>query len=277
MRIVVTGATAGIGLGCVRAFCAAGHRVVGVARNEENLATLEKELDGFAGVVCDIADEAALATLGERVASAGDGGAVDVLVNNAGYGAAGPVETVPLAEWKAQFDTNVFGTIGVTQAVLPLLRQSSRPRIVNVSSVAGSVHAPFFGPYYSSKHALECISKALRMELRSQGIDVVMIAPGAVDTGFASNEDAMLERAASESVLYRAPIERVIAWHKRLVSDGIRPEQVVEKIELAVTAARPRSRYTVPLFPSVVFVAIAKLLPVRWADAIIRRIIGLAS
>jgi NAD(P)-dependent dehydrogenase (short-subunit alcohol dehydrogenase family) len=201
MRIIITGATAGIGLGCVRAFCGEGNQVIGIARRAKNLSNLEKEHSCFTGISCDIADEACLEELSARIAEAADDGPVDVLINNAGYGAAGPVETVPLSEWKAQYATNVFGTIGVTQAALPLLRKSRRGRIINVSSVAGSVHAPFFAPYYSSKHALECISKALRMELRDHGIEVTVIAPGAVDTGFANHEDAMLERSASESNL----------------------------------------------------------------------------
>lgn len=272
MRIVLTGATAGIGLSCVRAFCAEGHRVIGIARNEENLRSLEKELPGFTGLACDISSTASLEALGPRLEAASEGGAVDVLVNNAGYGAAGPVELVALEDWKAQFDTNVFGTIGVTQAALPLLRKASRGRIVNVSSIAGSVYAPFFAPYYSSKHALENISRTLRLELREQGIDVVVIAPGAVKTGFANHEDAMLEGYAEASPLYRPAIDRIIAWHKKLVEDGIGPEPVLATIQKAVHAERPRARYTVPAFPGVAFVAIARFLPTRAADAIIRRI-----
>ena len=272
MRIVITGATAGIGLSCVRAFCAEGHQVVGIARNAENLSTLEKEVPGFSGIPCDIADADSLQGLGERIDAAVAGGAVDVLINNAGYGAAGPVELVSLDEWKAQYDTNVFGTIGVTQAVLPFLRKSSGARILNVSSVAGSVYAPFFAPYYSSKHALDCISQTLRLELRDQGIRVTLIAPGAVQTGFSSNEDAMLERYAAESTLYREPVRRILAWHESLVAAGIGPERVLETIQKAVRAQKPRNRYTVPTFPSVLFIAITRLLPSRAADVLVRKI-----
>ena len=272
MRIVITGATAGIGLSCARSFCADGHQVIGIARGVENLSALEKELPGFTGIACDLADEASLAQLGDRLATAAEDGVVDALVNNAGYGAAGPIELVSLADWKAQFDTNLFGTIGVTQAALPLLRKASRPRIVNVSSVAGSVYAPFFGPYYSSKHALECVSDVLRLEVRSQGIDVSVIRPGAVQTSFSGNEDAMLERAAASSELYREPIGRILDWHKELMKDGIPPEAVVSKIREAVTAKRPRARYTVPAFPSLAFIAIAKWMPARVSDAIVRRL-----
>ena len=277
MRIVITGATAGIGLGCVRAFCADGHQVIGIARSVENLSSLEKELPGFTGIPCDLADESSLADLGARLSDAADDGVIDVLINNAGYGAAGPIELVSLSDWKAQFDTNVFGVVGVTQAVLPLLRKAKGGRIVNVSSVAGSVYAPYFGPYYSSKHALECISDVLRLELREQGIAVTVIRPGAVKTGFSGNEDAMLERAAEASSLYREPIGHVLAWHDALVKNGIEPEAVVAKIREAVTVPRARARYTVPVVPSIVFVAIAKLMPARVSDAIIRRIIGFGS
>lgn len=275
MRIVITGATAGIGLGCVRAFCAEGHEVIGLARNAENLATLEKELSGFTGVRCDIADEESLAELPAALAAAVGDGPVDVLINNAGYSAAGPIELVSLPEWKAQFDTNVFGTIGVTQAVLPFLRKARRGHVINISSVAGSVYGAFFAPYFSTKHALELLSKTLRLELRSQGIDVTIVAPGAVKTGFSVNEDAMLERYASESELYRGDIEKVLAWHEGLVKGGIQPEAVVETIRKAVHADRPKARYTVPAFPSVLFIAITKFLPSRWADAIVRRITNL--
>ena len=272
MRIVLTGATAGIGLECARAFCAEGHSVIGIARSADNLATLEKELDGFQGLPCDLSDLAQLEALGARLEAAAGDGVVDVLINNAGYGAAGPVELVPLQDWKAQFDTNVFGTIGVTQATLPLLRNASSGRIVMVSSVAGSVYAPFFAPYYSSKHALECISATLRLELEEDGIDVVVVRPGAVKTGFSSNEDAMLERFAVASERYAAPIRRILEWHEQLVRDGIGPEVVVETIQQAVRASDPPAHYTVPAFPSVLFVAIAKTLPSGMADAFVRRI-----
>jgi len=272
MRIVITGATAGIGLGCVRAFCAEGHDVIGIARGQDRLSALEKEYERFTGVPCDIAAESSLAGLSDRLEAVAGDGRVDVLVNNAGYGAAGPVELVPLAEWKAQYDTNVFGTIGVTQAALPLLRKARRGRIVNVSSVAGSVYAPFFAPYYSTKHALECITQSLRLELRQQGIRVVLVAPGAVATGFSQNEDAMLERFAGESALYREPIRRVIAWHEQLVRDGVGPDRVVATIREAVHASEPRNRYTVPAFPSLVFVALNRLLPSRLTDAVVRRL-----
>lgn len=275
MKIVITGATAGIGLACARAFCGEGHRVLGVARGERTLNELASELEGFTGIACDIADDASVAELGARIAEAVGDRTVDVLINNAGYGAAGPVELVDIKEWRTQFDVNVFGTVAVTQVVLPFLRNSTRPRIINVSSVAGRVYVPFFGPYYSSKHALECISDILRMELSNQGIDVTLVEPGAVQTGFQNHEDAMLERYASQSELYRNSIGRVVAWHRALADDGVQPEVIVETIQAAVGAAKPKARYVVPKLPPIAFITLARLLPSRLTDGLVRKIVKL--
>lgn len=275
MRIVITGATAGIGLACARTFRREGHQVIGIARSAENLSKLEAEMPGFASTACDLTDESQLRALKDRIEVLADDGVVDVLINNAGYGSSGPVELVPLEDWKAQYAPNVFGTIGVTQAVLPFLRNSRRARILNISSVAGSVFAPFFAPYYSSKHALNCISQCLRVELRNQNIRVILIEPGAVKTGFAANEDALLEKYAGESELYRDDIERVLAWHKDLVGQGVLPERVVETIRQAVHADRPKNRYVVPRFPNLIFIAMARLFSSNMMDGVLRRLIKL--
>ncbi len=121
MLVVITGATAGIGLSCVKALIAEGHEVVGIARGQDALRDLESECPGFKALRCDIADAGDLETLGDRLGEIAGDRPLDVLVNNAGYGAAGPVELVALADWKAQYDTNVFGTVGVIQAALPLI------------------------------------------------------------------------------------------------------------------------------------------------------------
>jgi len=275
MKIVITGATAGIGLGCARAFCEEGHSVIGIARTEQALNELASQLETFTGIACDIAEDASVATLSSRIADAVGDRTVDVLINNAGYGAAGPVELVTIEEWKAQFAVNVFGTVAVTQVVLPFLRNSNRARIVNVSSVAGRVYVPFFAPYYSSKHALECISDVLRMELRDQGIEVVLVEPGAVQTGFQNHEDAMLERYARQSELYRNSIGRVVAWHRALADEGVQPETIVETIQEAIRAERPKTRYVVPKLPPLAFIALARFLPSRMTDKLVRRIVKL--
>ena len=276
MQIVITGATAGIGLAAARSFCEDGHQVIGIARGAEALSKLEAELPGFSGVACDIANDLELSDLQARVAAESGEGVVDVLINNAGYGTTGPVELVPLEDWKAQYAPNVFGTIGVTQAMLPLLRKAPKARILNISSVAGSVFAPFFAPYYSTKHALNCITQCLRVELRNQGIRVVLIEPGAVKTGFANHEDAVLVQYAIKSELYRDDIDRVVAWHKDLVKQGVGAEKVVETIRKAVYAERPKNRYVVPRFPNLAFIAMARLFTSKMMDAFLVRLMKLS-
>lgn len=272
MRVIITGATAGIGLSCTKSLCADGHEVIGIARGADQLQALQNEYSGFKGVPCDLSDVESLERLGAKIEAVIHDGAVDVLINNAGYGAAGPVELVPLKEWKAQFDTNVFGTIGVTQTALPFLRKAKRGRIINVSSIAGRIYVPFFAPYYSSKHAVELISNTLRVELREQNIDVVVVRPGAVKTGFAFKEDEMLERFAKKSPLYGNPIRKIINWHEKVVAAGIGPDQVRDIILTAVQAKNPKARYTIPAFPAMLVVPLLWLLPARAADALVRKI-----
>ena len=137
------------------------------------------------------------------------------------------------------------------------------------------MYVPFFAPYYSSKHALECISDVLRMELRDQGIEVTLVEPGAVQTGFANHEDAMLERYASQSELYRNSIGRVVAWHRALADEGVQPETIVETIQEAIRAERPKTRYVVPKLPPLAFITLARFLPSRMTDNLVRRIIKL--
>jgi short-subunit dehydrogenase len=277
MRFIITGATDGIGLSCTRSLCAEGHEVIGIARSTDNLQALQNEYSGFTGVTCDISDTESLERLGNTLQSIINDGAVDVLINNAGYGAAGPIELVSIAEWKAQYDTNVFGAVGVTQSALPFLRNAKRARIINVSSIAGSIYAPFFAPYYSSKHALENISNILRLELRDQNIDVIVVRPGAVKTGFSSKEDDMLEKFSKESPRYRESIRKMINWHKKIVLDGIEPDPVRDVILTAAQTESPKARYTIPAFPANIVVPLLKLLPTRMADALVRLLIRLLT
>lgn len=270
MRILITGASAGIGLSTVEALCEQGHAVVGVARNREKLNDLAGRFEGFTALPCDLASESALADFNRRLGDVLGEQPLDVLINNAGFGAAGPIELVPIAQWKAQFDLNVFGTISVIQAALPFLRRSSGARIINVSSIVSKIYAPYFAPYYASKHALENITDTLRLELKPQGIDVISVRPGAVKTGFANTEDAMLEDFAESSQLYQKSIRQMIRWHQALVKKGgIEPDEVRDVLVKAVTAERPKSRYTVPKFPASVFVPLLQVLPARRGDSMI--------
>ena len=204
-------------------------------------------------------------------------GAVGVLVNNAGYGLEGPVEEVPLDELRHQFETNLFGPTCLTQLALPGMRRQGWGKVVNVSSVGGRITVPGGGAYHASKHALEALSDALRFEVRGFGIDVIIVEPGAVRSRWADTAVEGIEcrrdphspyGAFSEAVARRlqGAHEGILAW------TASRPEAIAAVVERAITARRPRARYTVPVSAGV-FVAARRWLPDRAWDAFMRQVL----
>ena len=172
-----------------------------------------------------------------------DAGAVGALVNNAGYSLSGAVESVPLDEARRQFETNVFGLARLTQLVLPGMRREGRGRIVNVTSMGGKLTFPGGGWYHASKHAVEALSDALRFELQGFGIDVVVVEPGLIDTGFADAATASIPVGAEPYEAFNAAVGAATAgayeggFGRRL---GGGPETVAAAIERALTARRPQ-------------------------------------
>jgi len=173
-------------------------------------------------------------------------GSLDALVNNAGYGQYGAAEEVPLAAWRRQFEVNVFGAVGVIQAVLPAMREAGRGTIVNVSSVAGKIAIPFASPYCASKHALEAISDGLRVEVAPFGVRVVLVEPGPIATRFDERALTEIQPIVSRQGPYKAFYE---VAEKAMASDfrrGQLPAAAVARVVLdAVEARRPKTRYTV--------------------------------
>jgi short-subunit dehydrogenase len=212
-----------------------------------------------------------------------DAGAVGTLINNAGYGLYGPVEQVPMAEIRRQFETNFFGLVRLTQLVLPGMRRRHGGRILNVSSMGGRATLPGGAFYHASKYAVEAFSDALRMEVAQFGIEVVLIEPGPVQTPWNDVAAGSLGDAASESdadpyAAYKAAVgvsftRAASGLMSRLGSDA---EDIARVITRAVTARRPRTRYLInPVARSVV--TMNRLLPGRAYDAIIRRQYGLPA
>ena len=195
--LLITGASSGFGRAFAQEALAAGHRVVGTVRSEAACAELEAlapgsafgrlldvtEFDRIDGVVADI--EASV-------------GAVDVLVNNAGYGHEGVMEEAPLAEMRRQFDVNVFGAVAMMKAVLPYMRKRRRGRILNITSMGGFITMPGIAYYCGSKFALEGISEALGQEVRPFGIAVTAVAPGSFRTDWAGRSMARTPRSIAD-------------------------------------------------------------------------------
>src|SRR5688572_7284584 len=178
MRVLITGCSTGFGRASAIELTKRGHEVIATARKP---ATLE-ELDVAERLALDVDDDASVQ---EAVAAAGT---LDALVNNAGFGVVGPIEKLPIAEAKRLFDTNVFGTMRMIQAVAPAMRERGSGTIVNVTSLAGRVAPPLGGVYAASKWAVEGMSEALHYELNHFGVRVRLVEPGFFPTEFQGKE-----------------------------------------------------------------------------------------
>ena len=202
------------------------------------------------------------------------GAGVDVLVNNAGYGLLGPTEMISDADMRAQYETNVFGLMAVTRAFLPAMRARGAGRIINVSSLGGLVTLPFFGVYNSTKYAVESLSDALRVELAPFGIQVSLIEPGVIDTGFTDRSMLELERFRSADSRYAPVLARAEEMRRMSDRSAVGPACISKAIERAATDRRPRARYVAPLRAAMT-VAFVRWLPTRWVDFIMRQALGL--
>jgi NAD(P)-dependent dehydrogenase (short-subunit alcohol dehydrogenase family) len=261
---VVTGATAGIGRAVAGLFAREGVRLVLSGRREDRLREVVAATGG-AAVAGDVTD----ASVRDRIVAACEG-RVDILVNNAGYGEPGPVETVPEAEYRRQMEVNLFACAELMRGVLPLMRRQRSGRIVNVSSVAGRFGYPLFGWYCASKHALEGLSDALRLEAAPWGISVVLIEPGPVRTEFfdvAKGRAAPQMDASSPYAPFFAHIDEIEA---DFMKHAATPERVAEVIAKACRVPRPRDRYAVTAMAKTLLL-LTRLLPRRWFDAGTRR------
>ncbi len=176
-RVLITGCSTGIGRATAVELDRRGHEVVATARRPESIA----DLDVAARLRVDVTDEPSIL---DAMTAAGE---LDVVVNNAGWEVAGPVERVPLVDVRQMFEVNYFGVIRMVQAVVPRMRERGHGVIVNVSSVAGLVAGPLNGFYSSTKHAVEALSDAMHYELSHFGIRTVLIEPGEISTAFQSS------------------------------------------------------------------------------------------
>jgi NAD(P)-dependent dehydrogenase (short-subunit alcohol dehydrogenase family) len=255
---------------------AEGWRVfAGVRRVEDAEVLRTAASERLIPLTLDIADaEQVVAAAKEVEREVGEVG-LDGLVNNAGIGVFGPLETLPVDDFRRQIEINLTAQLAVTQAMLPLIRQATG-RIVFVSSVGGRIALPFGGAYHASKYGIEAVTDSLRQELRPWGIEVAAIEPGSVDTAIwergeqIADEVAMRTPAAQEE-LYGETIERFRAAVKRTAARGISPDRAAKAIAHALTARRPRTRYLVGL-DARGQAFLSWLLPDRLRDRLVARI-----
>ena len=272
--ILVTGSSSGIGRATAIEAARRGHRVFATARNRNDLADLERP-DGLETLALDVTDGVSIrAAVESALARAGR---LDALVNNAGYAQYGAAEEVTLDEWRAQFEVNLFGAIAATQAVLPSMRRQRAGTIVNVSSVSGRVAIPFAAPYSASKHALEAVSDALRIELAAFGVRVVLVEPGPIETRFTERARSIVAPLLARPGPYRelyALAERAMEGD---FQKGVQPPEAVARVVVdAIESERPRPRYPIGLMSRALF-PLKTALPDRWLDGLMRRALRIRS
>lgn len=243
---LITGASRGIGRATALHLAAAGWDVVAGARVPADLDALVAAAPAgrITAVPLDVTDADHVAALDAALPAR-----VDALVNNAGIAVGGPIEGLALDELRRQLEVNVVGQVAVTQALLPRLR-ASRGRIVFVSSISGRVSVPMTGAYNASKYALEAIADALRLELRTWGIKVSLVEPGAIDTDIWRNVDETVEATLAaltpeHRALYAPHADGMRRTTKRVQGQTSPVAKVATTIEKALTAPRPRARYLV--------------------------------
>lgn len=238
---LVTGASSGMGKAFAKALLAEGMVVYAVARRVEPMDEL-KRLCAIT-LPMDITSEQDVQRVAERIRQ--DHGALDVLLNNAGFGLYGAMEDITLEQARYQFEVNLFGLARLTQLLLPGMRERRRGTIVNISSMGGKVYTPLGSWYHASKHALEGWSDCLRLELQQFGIHVVLIEPGAIETEFGQVLVQGLE-AQNGTGAYREMVQKVASATERSHASGAlsQPQVIVELLLKAVRSRRPRTRYT---------------------------------
>ena len=246
-NIVITGCSSGFGLLTAVEFARKGDHVFATMRNTAKAGELEKARDAE-NLPIDILqlDLLDAGSITKAVAETEKAGPLDVLVNNAGMELRSPIEIADEDEVRAQFETNVFGTLRVTRAVLPKMRERRAGTIVNLSSIGGVVSVPYGGYYAASKHALEAISEAMHYELHSFGVRVIVIEPGGFPTDFSSN--VAVAKAFTPDSPYFGLNERFDAkLRQMMVPGGVAqdPADVARAIYDAVHDATPKLRYLV--------------------------------
>jgi NAD(P)-dependent dehydrogenase (short-subunit alcohol dehydrogenase family) len=225
----------------------------------------------------DVTDEAAVLAAAREVRTALNGETLSGLVNNAGIAVAGPLLQLAAGEFRRQLDINVIGPIVSTQAFGPLLGadpslKGPKGRIVMISSVAGKSGNPMASAYSASKHAIEGLSESLRRELMLFGIDVVIVAPGAVKTPIWGKAEGV-DMSTYGNSPYAPALEKVRQFTRHLGDIGLPPEKIAEVIVEALTAAHPKVRYQIT--PDPMRHLITGMLPKRMVDRIIAKRLGL--
>ena len=276
--VVVTGSSTGIGRACALHLDRLGFKVfAGVRRQEDGERLSAEASERFEPLFLDVTDPEHISRAAERVARGADGRLAG-LVNNAGIGGGGPLELMPLNDFRRQIEVNLIGQVAVTQAFIPALRRA-RGRLVFISSIGGLVATPYMSPYHASKFGIEAVGDGLRQELRRFGVQVSIVEPGSIatpiwDKGRATAQAVRGNLSAEGQELYGESLAHTERLLGETAQRGSPPEKVAKVVVHALTASRPRTRYLVGA-DARAMAALGKLLPDRLRDRLVARATGI--
>lgn len=268
--VLVTGASSGIGEACATYLAARGFRVYGTSRRA---AGGERSTPGVIMLAVDVTDNTSVEQAVAEILA--HEGRLDIVINNAGMGIAGPLEATSEQAAQQQFEVNFFGAVRVCRAVLPAMRQQRSGYIVNIGSIGGLIAIPYQSMYSASKFALEGMSEALRMEVHSFGVNVVLVEPGDHKTSITHNRQTT-ELDETQNA-YRSSFNAAITKTAHDEQGGPGPERIARLVHRIVNQPSPRLRYTVGPLPQRLAVWLKRLGPYRLMEFILRTYYGIGS
>jgi len=270
--ILITGCSSGIGLHAAIELKKRGYRVIATARKSTDVEMLKAK--GLESEQLDLCDSNSIKNALNNTLKKTQG-KIDVLFNNAAFGLVGAVEDLSRDALRAQFETNVFGTLELTNLVIPVMRKHGQGRIIQNSSILGLVVLPFRGAYNASKFALEAITDTLRLELKNTEIKICLIEPGPIISKFRANSYAAFKQYINtEQSPHKITYQTMI---NRLVKSGpvapftLTPEAVFIKLVHAIESPNPKTRYYVT-FPTYLFAILKRILTSKGLDRVLLKV-----
>jgi NAD(P)-dependent dehydrogenase (short-subunit alcohol dehydrogenase family) len=270
--VLITGTSSGFGLQASIALAKTGYHVVATMRNLESRNKLDDAVrlagveDHITFMQLDVTDSIEVESTIKAVIE--QYGRIDILINNAGYAVGGFIEDIPLEEWRRQFETNLFGVVAMTKAVIPYMRKRGKGRIINISSISGMMGFPILAPYVASKFAVEGFSESLRLELLPVGIDVVLIEPGSYKTDIWSKGVGKFKLDTNSP--YFQKLGGIINYIQTAGDTAADPEQVTHTLVKVCELKKTKLRY--PVASGVKLTIFLKhLLPWTWIERSMKR------
>ena len=268
--VLITGCSTGIGRQLAEAMHDKGYQVIATARDQTRLTPLNQR--GITTLSLDVTRDDSILAARQEIENLGL--QVDILINNAGYGAMGPIVEMPVAEMEKQFATNVYGPVNMVRAFTPMMRQQAGGMIVNVGSVSGILVTPFSGAYCATKAALHALSDAMRMELAPFNIEVMTVMPGAIESEFGNSAEASLARTLPPDSLYQWAREGIRKRARASQANPTPTKEFVAALLSRIEARHPKAEVaigngsrTLPL--------LARVTPTRIRDWLLQRSFGL--